>query len=160
MALGDISLEDMVSKFVQEELLPQLYKLPDHVVSEVRYVFFGEDLGTVSQKDPASLVLAVLEVVGIDYLEPMIMIIESGTILREAFSDVDSLKLVLLDNYAVTSEEARELVENTGLSQAITAYKRAIQEREVLKKLIKLIPEENNYIRNHFQTMILPEEAH
>ena len=144
-------------EFVNKRLLPLLKGMPSYVIDDLRNILWDDDLVRIAKNDPAALLLATLEVLGIDYLELFLMLNDVNGKLLNVFSEVDSVKVLLLEDYAVSSDKINEIMKSLLESDLIATYKRLISNKEVLRKLISMV--RSNVLRRHFESVFLGVET-
>ena len=144
-------------EFVNKRLLPLLKGMPSYVIDDLRNILWDDNLVRIAKNDPAALLLATLEVLGIDYLELFLMLNDVNGKLLNVFSEVDSVKVLLLEDYAVSSDKINEIMKSLLESDLIATYKRLISNKEVLRKLISMV--RSNVLRRHFESVFLGVET-
>jgi len=144
-------------EFVNKRLLPLLKGMPSYVIDDLRNILWDDNLVRIAKNDPAALLLATLEVLGIDYLELFLMLNDVNGKLMNVFSEVDSVKVLLLEDYAVSSDKINEIMKSLLESDLIATYKRLISNKEVLRKLISMV--RSNVLRRHFESVFLGVET-
>ena len=144
-------------EFVNKRLLPLLKGMPSYVIDDLRNILWDDNLVRIAKNDPAALLLATLEVLGIDYLELFLMLNDVNGKLMNVFSEVDSVKVLLLEDYAVSSDKINEIMKSLLESDLIATYKRLISNKEVLRRLISMV--RSNVLRRHFESVFLGVET-
>ena len=73
--------------------------------------------------------------------------------LVNAFSDVRSVKFILLEDYIVSSGAVSGVMESLAKSNLLVTYRRLISNKEVLRRLISMV--RSDTLRRHFENIFL-----